>query len=182
MGLNIADGKVVPKEISEDERAALEEANKAKGKPGAKDAKKGGAKEEEPSAEELEKMEKERLEREEREKKLQEEWATLDEETKHIRHNEDIFKEPCIKMQNTVMMEKIEKLQAQMNELPEEEEEGRSKIQAEIDELAGSTNIGMAKCVKTGYELIEIEESVLNDKGTWIRFKKILPTIPEGDV
>ena len=57
-------------------------------------------------------MEQERIEREEKEKKLAEEWDKLDEETKHIRKNEDIFKEPCVKMQNLIIIEKVEKLQA----------------------------------------------------------------------
>lgn len=85
----------------------MEEANKGAakgGKPPPKDAKKGAVKEDEISPEELEKQEKERLEKEERERKLKEEWDQLDEETKHIRHNEDIFKESCIKMQNSAVI------------------------------------------------------------------------------
>ena len=106
VGLTVAHGKVVPKEVTEDEKA---EDPKAKGgKPPAKDAKK--AKEEEPTPEELERLEREKAEREERERKLKDEWDQLDEETRHIRHNEDIFKEPCVKMQNMMAIEKVEEL------------------------------------------------------------------------
>lgn len=106
VGLTVGNGKVVPKEVTEDEKA---EDPKAKGgKAPAKDAKK--AKEEEPTPEELERLEREKAEREERERKLKEEWDQLDEETRHIRHNEDIFKEPCVKMQNMVAIEKVEEL------------------------------------------------------------------------
>lgn len=112
-GLSVQDGKCIPRELTEEEKAEADVGGKggAKGKPPAKDAKKG-AKEEEPTPEELEKMEQERIEREEKEKKLAEEWDKLDEETKHIRKNEDIFKEPCVKMQNLIIIEKVEKLQA----------------------------------------------------------------------
>jgi len=112
-GMLMADGKVVPKEMTEDEREVADagKGGAKGGKPPAKDAKKG-AKEEEPTPEELEKAEQERLEKEEKERKLAEEWEQLDEETKHIRLNEDIFKEPCVKMQNLVVLEQVEKLQA----------------------------------------------------------------------
>jgi len=98
--------------LSDDLKAA-EEAKAAAGKGGkapAKDAKKGAAKEEEVSPEELEREEKKRAEKEERERKLKEEWDQLDDETKHIRSCEDIFKEPCIKVQNSINMDKCEKL------------------------------------------------------------------------
>jgi hypothetical protein len=55
-------------------------------------------------------MEKERSEKELRDSKLAEEWEKLDEETKHIRTNEDIFKQPCLKMQNMVAIDKVETL------------------------------------------------------------------------
>ena len=48
--------------------------------------------------------------KEEQDRKLAEEWEQLDEETKHIRLHEDIFKEPCVKMQNLVVLEQVEKL------------------------------------------------------------------------
>jgi len=125
-GMQMTDGKVVPKELTEDQKAEDPKAAKG-GKPPAKDAKKG--KEEEPTPEELEKMEKEKAEREERERQLAEEWEQLDEETKHIRQNEDIFKEPCVKMQNLVVIEEVEKLNTQLGEIPEEEPEAREPIQ-----------------------------------------------------
>ena len=61
VGMHLQDGKVVPRELSEEEKA---EADAAKGgakggKPPPKDAKKG-AKEDEPSPEELERQEKQR--------------------------------------------------------------------------------------------------------------------------
>ena len=52
----MADGKVIPKELTEDERAEADAKGGAKGKDPKKDAKKG-AKEEEPTPEELEKQE-----------------------------------------------------------------------------------------------------------------------------
>ena len=165
------DGKVVPRELTEEEKA---EADAGKGgakggKPPPKDAKKGG-KEEDPTPEELERLEKEKQEREERERKLKEEWDKLDEETKHIRHNEDIFKEPCVKMQNMVIIEKVEKLQAQLAEIAEDDQAARDAVQAKIDELIGETNVGKVICPKDGYELVEIEELVRCDRGCWLRF------------
>jgi len=96
--VTLADGKVVPRELTEEEKAEAD-AGKAGGKGGGKAPPKGAkSKEDELSPEELERLEKEKAEREERERQLQEEWDKLDEETKHLRRNEDIFKEPCIKM------------------------------------------------------------------------------------
>jgi hypothetical protein len=81
----ITDGRVVPKELTEDQKVEADAKAGAKGgKPPAKDAKKVG-KEEEPSPEELERIEKEKAEREERERQLAAEWDQLDDETKHIR-------------------------------------------------------------------------------------------------
>jgi len=91
LGINVANGKIVSRELAEDEKV---DDPKAKG--GKAPAK--GAKVEEPTAEELEKLEKEKAEKEERDAKLAEEWEKLDDETKHIRSNEDIFKQPCLKM------------------------------------------------------------------------------------
>ena len=126
--MTVLDGKVVPKEMTEDQKAEVDTKGGAKGgKPPAKDAKKG--KEEEPTPEELERIEKERAEKEERDRQIQAEWDQLDEETKHIRQNEDIFKEPCVKMQNLVIIEQVEKLTAQLNELAEDDAEGRDPIQ-----------------------------------------------------
>ena len=39
----------------------------------------------------------------------------------------------------------------------------------------------MSNCAKTGYELIEVEESVKYDHGTWIRFMKVPAAAPETD-
>jgi hypothetical protein len=115
------DGKPVPKEMTEEQRREADEL--AKGPKGgkAKEAPKKGAKEEEQSPEEHERMEKEREEREEIERKATEEWNKLDEETKHIRTNEDIFKLPCIKMSNVPIIKKIEELQAKLNAVSEED-------------------------------------------------------------
>lgn len=177
VGLAVGSGKVVPKEVTEDEKA---EDTKAKGgKAPAKDAKK--AKEEEPTAEELERQEKEKADREEKERRLQEEWDQLDDETKHIRHNEDIFKEPCVKMQNMVAIQKIEELQATLNAIAEDDEDGRSRIQAKIDAIIASTNVGTAVCTFDAYELVELEEHVVNDKGCWLRFMKTIPAVPEAE-
>lgn len=99
----------MPKELPEDQKVDADP--KAKGKAPAKDAKgKGAAKEEEISPEEQERLDREKAEKEEKERKLQEEWDQLDEETKHIRTSEDIFKEPCIKMANEVNINLCEKL------------------------------------------------------------------------
>ena len=174
------DGKSVPKELSEEEKAEAEAAKGgAKGKAPAKDAKKG--KEEEPTPEELERLEKEKAEREERERLLQEEWDQLDEETKHIRHNEDIYKEPCVKMQNLEFIEQVEKLQAELNEVPEEENEKRIVLQDKIDDLTRLTNIGKVSTQKEGYELVELEEMVNSEKGCWLRFFKLPPKADEAD-
>ena len=59
---------------------------------------------------------------------MAEEWDKLDEETKHIRKNEDIFKEPCVKMQNLIVIEKVEKLQAQLAEVPEDDAAAKEPI------------------------------------------------------
>jgi hypothetical protein len=104
------DGKPVQKEMTEDQKQALEEQSKGGSKKGPGKEVKKGAKEEEISPEELERIEKEKSEKEDREKKLKEEWDQLDEETKHIRTSEDIFKESCIKMSNIAVIEKIDKL------------------------------------------------------------------------
>jgi hypothetical protein len=179
LGMAISEGKAVPKELTEEEKAAAEEAGKAGAKGGKPPAK--GAKVEEPSAEELERQEQARLEREERERKLAEEWEQLDAETKHIRQHEDIFKEPCVKICNSIVIDRVEKLQAELGEVPEDDQEKRDNLQDEIDELMGNTNVGMANCAKTGYELIELEESVRYDHGTWIRFMRTPAAAPEAD-
>jgi hypothetical protein len=107
----MVDGKVIQKEMTEDEKAEVDQSKGGAkgGKPPAKDAKKG-AKDEEPTPEDAEKAEQDRLEKEEKDRKLAEEWELLDEDTKHLRQSEDIFKEPCVKMQNMITIEQVEKL------------------------------------------------------------------------
>ena len=63
MGINVMNGKVVPRELAEDEK--VDDPKAKGGKAPAKDAKK---KEEEPTPEELEKMEKEKAEKEEKDR------------------------------------------------------------------------------------------------------------------
>ena len=99
-GMHMRTGKVMPRELTEEEKAEAEAAKNTKGKPPPKADPKKGAKEEEPSPEEIERLEKERLQKEEEERKRQEEWDALDEDTKFFRTNEDLFKEPCIRFVN----------------------------------------------------------------------------------
>lgn len=174
-------GKVIPRELTEEEKADADAAGKGGkgGKAPAKDAKKA----EEPSPEEKERLEKEEEERKERERKLAEEWEKLDEETKHLRHNEDIFKEPCIKMQNLVVIGEVEQLEKELAEIPEDEENQakRDAVQAKIDALIGDTNVGKAICKKESYQLVELEEFVKTDKGCWLRFMKLPPPADAAD-
>lgn len=123
----VSEGKVVPKELTEDQKVEVDAKNVKGGKPPPKDAKKG--KEDEPSPEELERIEREKAEREERERQLAAEWDQLDEETKHIRLHEDIFKEPCIKMQNLVVIEQVEKLNHHLTEIPDDDHAGKEAVQ-----------------------------------------------------
>jgi hypothetical protein len=119
-GLKVANGKVIPRELTEEEKEVADA-----GKGGAKGGKPAGkdAKKDEPSPEEKERMEKEEEEKKEKERKAQEEWDALDEETKHLRKSEDIFKEHCIKMQNMLIINQIEALEKEIAEVPEEETE-----------------------------------------------------------
>mmetsp|Transcript_22999 Transcript_22999/g.16300 ORF Transcript_22999/g.16300 Transcript_22999/m.16300 type:complete len:119 (+) Transcript_22999:178-534(+) len=76
--LTFKNGKVVPKELTEEERIEAEN-NKGK-KPPAKDAAKNAKKvEDEPTPEELEKQEAERKERDELNSKNKAEWESLSE-------------------------------------------------------------------------------------------------------
>jgi len=84
-------------------------------------------------------------------------------------------------MQNFVIIDRVEKLQAELAEIPEDQQEARDKKQEEIDELIGNTNVGMAKCDKTGYELIELEEAVKFEQGCWVRFMKLPAQSAEAD-
>lgn len=141
-GMLLQNGKVVPRELTEEEKEAAADAKGGKGKPPPKDAKKAAA--DEPTPEEKERMEKEEAERKERERLQQEEWDALDEETKHIRSSEDIFKEPCVKLQNLTVISEVEALEKELAEVPEDEENQpqRDEIQAKIDAIIGATNIG----------------------------------------
>ena len=76
-------------------------------------------------------------------------------------------------MQNFVIIETVEKLQTELADIPEDQPEDRDRKQAEIDDLIGNTNVGMAKCEKTDYELIELEEAVKFEQGCWVRFMKL---------
>lgn len=96
-GVKVKHSKVFPRQLTEEEKAEADQ-KQTKGK--APPAKGKAAKEEEVSPEELERQEKLKAEKEEADRKAQEEWDALDEETKHYRTNEDIQKEPCIKMMN----------------------------------------------------------------------------------
>lgn len=155
----LQDGKVMPRELTEEEKEAAVDAKGGKGKPPAKDAKKGAVAEE-PTPEEKERLEKEEAERKERERIQQEEWDALDEDTKHIRHSEDIFKEPCVKLQNLSVITDVEALEKELAEVPEDEENQpqREQIQAKIDAIVGESNVGTKKCPKFSYELVELEE------------------------
>lgn len=97
LGMAIKGGKLIPRELTDAEKEEAEAA-KTKGKAPPPKGKKG-QEEEEPSPEEQERLAKEKAEKEELERKRQEEWESLDEETKFFRTKEDIFKEPAIKFQ-----------------------------------------------------------------------------------
>ena len=111
---------MIPRELTEEEKEAAADAKGGKGKAPAKDAKKGAA--DEPTPEEKERMEKEEAERKERERIAAEEWDSLDDETKHIRQAEDIFKEPCVKLQNLDVIADVEALEKELAEVPEGDE------------------------------------------------------------
>lgn len=114
LGMAIKGGKVIPRELTEQEKEEAEANAKTKGKAPPK-----AKKEEEISPEEQERLDKEREQKEEQEKKLQEEWDALDEETKFYRTHEDPFKEPSIRFQ--IEVEDKEDPPAQNDEEPKEE-------------------------------------------------------------
>lgn len=84
-------------------------------------------------------------------------------------------------MANVVNIEKCEKMQEEMAALPEEDQDGKDRMQAEIDELIGLNNVGIANSAKSGYELLELEENVKYDHGCWVRFLKYPAAAPEAD-
>ena len=160
--------KLCLRQQTEEEKAEAAAANvKGKAPPP-----KGKGKEEEPSKEEVERIENERKSKEERETKLKAEWDALSEHEQFTRTNEDIFKEPAIKMQNNLIVKQIEKLNAKIVELAGQTEE-IAKLQAEIDELNKTALIGIMHCEKSGFELIEFEEFVKEDGGAWLLFSKL---------
>ena len=124
LGVKVKNSKVLMRELTDEEKAEAE-AKGGKGK--AAPAKGKNVKEDEPTPEELEKMEKARLEKEEREKRLAEEWEQLDEEEKFFRTNEDIYKEPCIKMQNLVQIQQVDMLKEKLEALGEPSAENEAE-------------------------------------------------------
>ena len=82
-------------------------------------------------------------------------------------------------MTNVAVIEKIEKLQAQLNATPEDEQKARNLLQKQIDDLVGFSNVGTSICYKESYELIELEESIKQEEGCWIKFMKT--PIPQAE-
>ena len=143
-GVRVKHSKLQARELSEEEKAEAE-AKGAKGK--APPPKGKAAKDEEPSAEELERLEKARQEKEELERAQQAEWDALDEDTKFHRTNEDIKKEPAIRMENMVMKARLERLQEQLTAMGapgESAEPERARLEAEIAEVQKSVLVGVS--------------------------------------
>jgi len=113
-GIKMRNSKCCPRQMTDEEKEAAAAATQVKGKA---PPPKGKGKEDEPSKEELERIENEKRLKEERKAKEQAEWDALSEEEKIWRTYEDIFKEPCIKMQNMGSIKQAEKLQARLAEL-----------------------------------------------------------------
>jgi hypothetical protein len=118
-GIKCKNSKVLMKEMSEEERAEMDAKN-PKGK--AAPPKGKAVKEEEPSEAELAKIATERELIEESKRQLALEWDTLTEDEKHFRTSEDIYKEPCVKFSNLVIMNRLETLKEEIAALPEGEE------------------------------------------------------------
>ena len=165
--------KIQPRELTEEEKAEQE----AKGAKGGKAPPKGkNPKDDEPTPEELEKQEQARLEKEELERQRAAEWETLDEETKFFRTNEDIYKEPSIRMHNQVSQRRLDQLQEQLTQLSaaeEVKEDEKARVEAEIAEVQKQTLIGVSMSEKQGFELIEVEEAIKNDGGCWLTLMKL---------
>ena len=128
LGVRMQNSKVMLKELTEEEKAEAEAKNVKGGKAAPP---KGKQKEEEPTPEELERLEKERLVREEKEAKLKAEWDALSEEERFYRTHEDIFKEPCIKMQNQVQLARVAELEEKLAAVGEPSDENAAQ-RAEI--------------------------------------------------
>lgn len=91
-GTEFSNGRFAKRELTEEEIKAMEESKKSK-----KDQpKKGQAQAPEPTPEELEALERERKAKLEEQRRREEEWESLDEETKFYITMEDIYKNPCI--------------------------------------------------------------------------------------
>jgi hypothetical protein len=125
-GIRCKNSKVLMKEMSEEEKAEMDAKN-PKGK--AAPPKGKAVKEEEPSEAELAKIASERELVEESKRQLALEWDTLNEDEKHFRTSEDIFKEPCVKFSNLVIVNRLETLKEEMAALPEGEESNDERAQ-----------------------------------------------------
>eukprot|EP00347_Sterkiella_histriomuscorum_P008804 403343688 len=89
-------GKVIPRQLTEEEKVEAENSKNKKGAAPAKDPKKKGQ-EDEVSPEEKERLEKEQQQKEEDFKQKQSTWEGLDEHWKFITYAEDPFREPKVK-------------------------------------------------------------------------------------
>ena len=127
--LSFSDGKLIPKELSEDEKKEAESKSKKKPEPPKK-----GAKPEETSKEELDRQERERLEKEERERKYQEEWNALDEKGRFHKKKETPTEEPWFSFANNPL-----------------------------------------SILKSGDKLVDLEDEINGNKGTFIEFTKLAP-------
>ncbi|CDW74115.1 tetratricopeptide repeat protein [Stylonychia lemnae] len=94
--MHLKGGKVVPRQLSEEEKAEAEAAKNKKGAPPAKDPKKKGQ-EDEISAEEKERIEREQAEKEQKMEYYRQQWQEYSNQEKFERYCEDSFKEPSIK-------------------------------------------------------------------------------------
>ena len=106
-GLDISDGKIFPRQLTDKELKEIEEAQAAKNKK--KEKKDPKNEPPPPSFEELEKQRKLKEEQEEEERKKLAEWNALDEQTRFYKTYEDKYKHPFIKFENNeVQTEKSE--------------------------------------------------------------------------
>lgn len=89
---------MLPKELTDEEKAELEAAKTKKGAPPKDDKKKKGQ-EEEISQEEKDRIERENAEKQAEVERRKQEWENLADAVKFFRVNEDPYKEACIKFQ-----------------------------------------------------------------------------------
>jgi tetratricopeptide (TPR) repeat protein len=100
-GLDVAEGKIVARELTEQEKKDLEEAqNKKKG--GAPKEKKGKDDAPQLTPEEQERLQKLEEEKLEAERIAQEEWDALSDQEKFYRTNEDKYKKDSLKFENNI--------------------------------------------------------------------------------